>query len=92
MIIIIFPYYMSAVFTEVKYEDHNRHYLSIALVVGVKSLPQLNFPHTQNYNESIPVPGDNETLLSWETENALSLLSADEKQNMIDECVQALVS
>ncbi|KAF6027153.1 hypothetical protein EB796_014537 [Bugula neritina] len=62
----------------------------VALVVGVKSLPQLDFPHTQDYNESIPVPGDNETLLSVETRNALSLLSADEKQSMIDECVHAL--
>ncbi|KAF6027154.1 hypothetical protein EB796_014538 [Bugula neritina] len=62
----------------------------VVLVVGVKSLPQLDFPHTQDYNESIPVPGDNETLLSWETENALSLLSADEKQSMIDECLRAL--
>jgi len=64
----------------------------LVLAVDVTGNPQLGSLHRQDYNDSISVPEDGENLIDAGARYALSLLSAEERQSIIDECIHALVS
>jgi len=64
----------------------------LVLAVDVKGNPRMGSLYRQDFNDSISVPEDGENLIDAGARYALSLLSAEKRQNIIDECIHALVS
>ncbi|KAF6027155.1 hypothetical protein EB796_014539 [Bugula neritina] len=62
----------------------------LVLAVDVKGNPRMGSLYRQDFNDSISVPEDGENLIDAGARYALSLLSAEERQSIIDECIHAL--